>query len=69
LLNNLYRLPGTTQGMPTERESVMPQTVTLEDFDIDLEIELEIEPKATRVTAQFSEFCSITSSDWVCRNC
>jgi hypothetical protein len=55
--------------MPTERESVMPQTVTVEDFDIDLEIELEIEPKATRVTAQFSEYCSIAASDWVCRNC
>ena len=47
----------------------MPQTVTLEDFDIDLEIELEVESKATRVTAQFSEYCSIAASDWVCRNC
>jgi len=47
----------------------MPQTVTLEDFDIDLEIELEIAPDATRVTAQFSEFCSIAVSDWVCKNC
>ena len=25
--------------------------------------------KATRVTAQFSEYCSIAASDLVCRNC
>lgn len=47
----------------------MPTTATLEDFDFDLEIELEIEPKATRVTAQFSEYCSIATSDRACRNC
>jgi len=33
------------------------------------EIELEITPESTRVTAQFSELCSISASDWVCKNC
>jgi hypothetical protein len=47
----------------------MPQTMTLEDFDIDLEIELEIAPESTRVTGQFSELCSIAASDWICKNC
>ncbi|MGI5126760.1 hypothetical protein ACQEVB_08075 [Pseudonocardia sp. CA-107938] len=48
----------------------MSNTVTLEDFDIELEIDLEIlSDDTTRVTAQFSELCSITTSDWVCKNC
>jgi hypothetical protein len=48
----------------------MAATATLEDFDIDLDIELEIAPEdSTRITAQFTELCSVAVSDWVCGRC